>query len=38
MGIGVMRAQTVHWLDYDSIALAVWIIGIGAVSLLALSI
>jgi len=33
-----MRVQGGHWLDYDPIALAVLIIGIGVVTLLALSI
>ena len=33
-----MRVQGGHWLDYDAIALAVLIIGIGAVMLLALTI
>jgi hypothetical protein len=33
-----MRAQGGHWLDYDAIALAVLVIGIGAVMLLALTI
>ena len=35
---GVMRIQGGHWLDYDSIALAALVIGIGIVMLLALSI
>jgi hypothetical protein len=35
---GVMRVQGGHWLDYDSIALAVLVIGIGIVMLVALSI
>jgi hypothetical protein len=36
-----MRARTtntIHWLDYDPVAFVVLILGIGAVSLLALSI
>jgi hypothetical protein len=33
-----MRVQGGHWLDYDPIALAALIIGIGVVTLLALSI
>jgi hypothetical protein len=33
-----MRIQDGHWLDYDSIALAVLVIGIGIVMLVALSI
>jgi hypothetical protein len=33
-----MRVQGGHWLDYDAIALAVLVIGIGAVLLLALTI
>jgi hypothetical protein len=33
-----MRVQGGHWLEYDPIALAVLIIGIGVVTLLALSI
>ena len=33
-----MRVQGGHWLDYDPIALAVLLIGIGVVTLLALSI
>jgi hypothetical protein len=33
-----MRVQGGHWLDYDPIALAVLIIGIGIVTVLALSI
>jgi hypothetical protein len=32
-----MRIQGGHWLDYDSIALAVLVIGIGIVMLVALS-
>jgi hypothetical protein len=35
---GVMRVQGGHWLDRDSTALAVLIIGISVVMLLALSI
>jgi hypothetical protein len=35
---GVMRVQGGHWLDHDSTALAVLIIGISVVILLALSI
>ena len=37
-GGGVMRVQSRHWLDYDPVALAVLVIGIGIVALLALSI
>jgi hypothetical protein len=33
-----MRARSRHWLDYDPVALVVLILGIGAVSLLVLSI
>jgi hypothetical protein len=33
-----MRVQGRHWLDYDSVALAVLVIGIGIVMLLALSV
>jgi hypothetical protein len=33
-----MRVQDGHWLDYDPVALAVLVIGIGIVALLALSI
>ena len=33
-----VRAKAEHWLDYDAIALAVLVIGIGAVMLLALTI
>jgi hypothetical protein len=33
-----MRAQKLYWLDYDPVALAVLILGIGIVELLALSI
>ena len=33
-----MRVRSRHWLDYDPIALAVLVLGIGAVALLALSI
>jgi len=33
-----MRTQVRHWLDYDSVALVVLMIGIGAVALLVLSI
>ena len=33
-----MRVQGGHWLDYDAIALAALVIGIGAVMLLALTI
>jgi hypothetical protein len=38
VGIGVMHLQAYHWLDYDAVALAVLVIGISAVTLLALSI
>ena len=37
-GRRVMRVQSRHWLDYDPVALAVLIIGIGIVALLAFSI
>jgi hypothetical protein len=33
-----MRAQSRHWLDYDPVALVVLIVGIGVVTLLAVSI
>ena len=33
-----MRERRKYWLDYDSVALAVLVIGIGMVELLALSI
>jgi hypothetical protein len=33
-----MHAQRRHWLEYDPIAFAVLVIGIGAIELLALSI
>jgi hypothetical protein len=33
-----MHAQDRHWLDYDPVALAVLVIGIGLIELLALSI
>jgi hypothetical protein len=33
-----MRVQSGHWLDYDPVALVVLIVGIGALTLLALSI
>jgi hypothetical protein len=33
-----MQIQQRHWLDYDPIALAVLVIGIGLIELLALSI
>jgi hypothetical protein len=33
-----MRVHGGHWLDYDPVALAVLVIGIGIVALLALSI
>jgi hypothetical protein len=33
-----MRVQGRHWLDHDSIALAVLVVGIGMVMLVALSI
>ena len=38
VGIGVIHLQAYHWLDYDAVALAVLVIGISAVTLLALSI
>ena len=34
----VMRVQRGHWLDYDPVALAALVIGIGIVMLVALSI
>jgi hypothetical protein len=37
-GDGVVRLQNKHWLDYDHIALAVLIMGLGIVILAALSI
>jgi hypothetical protein len=33
-----MRVQSGHWLDYDPVALAVLVIGIGIIALLAFSI
>jgi hypothetical protein len=33
-----MRVQARHWLEYDPVALAVLVIGIGIVALIALSI
>jgi hypothetical protein len=33
-----MRVQSGHWLDYDPVALAILVVGSGAVALLALSI
>jgi hypothetical protein len=33
-----MRVQGGHWLDYDSVTVAVLVIGIGIVMLVALSI
>jgi hypothetical protein len=33
-----MRARGGHWLDYDPVALAILVIGIGIVALLAVSI
>ena len=33
-----MRVQSGHWLDYDPVALVVLVVGIGALSLLAMSI
>jgi hypothetical protein len=33
-----MHSQWRHWLDYDWVALTVWVIGLGLVELLALSI
>jgi hypothetical protein len=35
---GVMRVRGAHWLDYDSVAVAVLVAGIGIVLLAALSI
>ena len=37
-GCGVMRVQRGHWLDYDPVALAALVIGIGIVMLIALNI
>jgi hypothetical protein len=34
----VMNVQSRHWLDYDSVALVVLVVGMSAVALLALSI
>jgi hypothetical protein len=34
----IMRVQSRHWLDYDSVTLAVLLIGMGIVELVALSI
>jgi hypothetical protein len=34
----VQKAQKIHWLDYDAVSLLVLVVGIGAVSVLALSI
>jgi len=36
--MAVMRILNRHWLDYDLVALAVLLIGIGIIELLALSI
>jgi hypothetical protein len=33
-----MRVHSRHWLDYDSVALAVLVIGMGMIELLALGI
>ena len=33
-----MRVYSGHWLDYDPVALLVFVVGIGAVALLALTI
>jgi threonine dehydrogenase-like Zn-dependent dehydrogenase len=33
-----MHTQKRHWLDYDPVALAVLVIGLGTIGLLALSI
>ena len=33
-----MHTQGRHWLDYDSVAFAVLVVGMGAIELLALSI
>jgi hypothetical protein len=33
-----MNVQSRHWLDYDSVALVVLVVGMSAVALLALSI
>jgi hypothetical protein len=37
-GRHIMHVQRRHWLDYDPVALAVLVIGIGMIELLALSI
>jgi hypothetical protein len=37
-GEAIMHVQDRHWLDYDPVALAVLVIGIGLIELLALSI
>jgi hypothetical protein len=37
-GLKVMRVQSGHWLEYDPVALVVLVLGIGALTLLALSI
>jgi len=34
----IMRVPSRHWLDYDPVALAVLLVGVGIVELLALSI
>ena len=33
-----MRVQSIHWLDYDVVALVALVLGISTVTLLALSI
>lgn len=38
IGRRIMHAQWRHWLDYDPVALAVLVIGIGLVELLAFSV
>jgi hypothetical protein len=34
----IMNTKARHWLDYDSVAFAVLVVGMGAIELLALSI
>ena len=38
MSVQTMHVQKPHWLDYDPVALAVLVIGIGIIELLALII
>jgi phage terminase large subunit-like protein len=37
-GRHIMQAKTLHWLEYDPVALAVLVIGLALIELLALSI